>query len=146
MIECASFLQHFWPDWLSMFSVFLLIAGLARPVLTPALSAWLLFSCLLSFSCVMQLPPIDLTATGYSGNTWRALLVPALWVCITVNLAAAGGLWPALAALLPAVLWRAGVSPAPGLFENYLDVPLMLVVLYRLIRTVRREGALFIRG
>ena len=145
MMECASFLQRHWPDWLSMFSGFLLAAGLARPVLPRALSAWLLFSGLLSISCITGLLPVDLAATGYVGNTWQTLMVPAFWVCITVYLAAAGGFLPALAALLPAVLWRAGVSPAPGLFENYLDAPLMLVVLYRLIRPYHRDKALFIR-
>ena len=134
MTEYATFLQHYWPDWLSLFSGFLLLALFTRPALPSTLWAWLLLSGLLSFCCTMGWLPVDVTAAGYVGNSWLTLLLPSLWICMTVGLAASGGIWPALAALLPAVLWRAGWSPAPGLFENYLDVPLVLFSLYRLTR------------
>lgn len=141
MNEFAILLRHYWPDWLSLYTGFLLIARLFRPVLTPSLSAWLLCGGLLSFACILGLLPFDPAASATLGCSLQTLVLPALWVCVTVGLAAAAGVWSAAAALLPAVLWRMGISPAPVLFDNYLDVPLLLAVVWHLVRRwkARRE-------
>lgn len=139
MTEFAPFLRLHWPDWLSMLSGLLLLASFARPAWPRGLWAWLLCSGLLLIAATLGLLPVDLAAYGYPSNGWRELLGPALWVGVTVGIAAAGNLWLGLLMLLPALFWRIGLSPAPELLENYLDAPLMLAALYQVIRHGRRS-------
>jgi hypothetical protein len=139
MTELLSFLKIQWPDGLSMLSGLLLVASFARPQWPRLLLGWLLVSGLVLMACTLGLVPLDLAAYGYAGAGWQALIFPALWVGITVSIAAAGNLWLGLLLLLPAIFWRLGWSPASELLENYLDLPLTLACLILLIRPFLRR-------
>ena len=138
MTEFLSFLKLQWPDGLSMLSGLLLAASFVRPHWSRALWGWLLVSGLVVMGSTLGLAPVDLTASGYAGAGWQELIFPAVWVGITVSIAASTNLWLGLLVLLPALCWRLGWSPAPELLENYLDLPLTLVCLFLLVRPFLR--------
>jgi hypothetical protein len=138
MTELLSFLKIQWPDGLSMLSGLFLAASFARPHWPRLLLGWLLVSGLVLMACTLGLVPLDLTAYGYAGAGVQTLIFPAIWVGITVSIAAARNLWLGLLLLLPAIFWRLGWSPAPEILENYLDLPLTLACFCLLIRPFLR--------
>ena len=138
MTELLSLFKIQWPDGLSMLTGLLLVASFARPRWPRLLLGWLLVSGLALIACTLGLMPLDLAAYGYAGAGWKALIFPALWVGITVSIAAASNLWLGLLLLLPAIFWRLGWSPPPEILENYLDLPITLACLCLLIRPFLR--------
>mgnify|MGYP001216199087 CR=1 FL=1 len=122
---------------ISLLSIVLMLTSIqiGRERMFPA-SVWalLLILGIALLSDLFAASPWRLHQWGYAADPSRmGQIVSALVLSLLIFLIAIKRPWLSAICLLPALSWRFEFSPSPNLWENYVDLPLIIVALLGLL-------------